>query len=82
MSTLALPRKMPRCGAAAAQSLAARFRSRLRIPPVQIVAHPVLSGSRNYLRALRAAEMAAWEASRPLKFPAPFAEAMAEAESA
>jgi len=28
--------------------------------------HPVLRGERDYLRALRAAEMAAWEAGLPI----------------
>jgi hypothetical protein len=65
-----------------AQSIAARFGSHLRIPRVEIVTHPILSGSRNYLRALRAAEMAAWEANLPRELAAPFAEVVAETQLA
>jgi len=36
----------------------------LRIPHPVITAHPVMRGERHYLRALRAAEMDAWEAGR------------------
>jgi hypothetical protein len=36
---------------------------RLRGP---VTVHPLLVGSRRYLRALRAAEMAAWEAGLPV----------------
>jgi hypothetical protein len=43
----------------------------------RVTAHPVLNGNREYLRALRAAEMAAWEASLPLDLAEPFAHAMA-----
>jgi hypothetical protein len=66
---------------AAALSIAARFTARLRIPHVAMTAHPVLTGDRNYLRALRAAEMAAWEAGLPLPLAASFAETIAETES-
>jgi hypothetical protein len=37
----------------------------MRIPRV-LEHHPVLAGDRNYLRALRAAEMAAWDAGFPV----------------
>jgi hypothetical protein len=46
-------------------SIAALTSSRMRIPRV-VVHHPVLSGDRNFLRDLRAAEMAAWEAGLSL----------------
>jgi len=72
---------MDRRNAAAAESIAARFPGRLHIPRVEIAAHPVLRGNRNYLRALRAAEMAAWEASLPLELAVPFARAVAATES-
>jgi hypothetical protein len=55
--------------------MAARFTSRVRIP--QTTVHPVLHGDRNYLRALRAAEMAAWDAGLPLALAGPFAETIA-----
>jgi len=38
-------------------------RKPVRIPPPVINAQPVLRGDKAYLRALRAAEMAAWNAS-------------------
>jgi hypothetical protein len=66
---------------AAAESIAARFNSPLRIPHIEPSSHPVLRGERNYLRALRAAEMAAWEASLPLELATSFAEAVAETEA-
>jgi hypothetical protein len=47
--------------------LATRSKSPLRIPPPIINARPILRGSKSYLRALRAAEMAIWNANR--KFP-------------
>lgn len=81
MSTLAIPRKVYRRSAAFAESITARFSARLRIPRVEVVSHPILRGERNYLRALRAAEMAAWEAGLPLELAAPFAEAVAETGS-
>ena len=46
--------------------IAATTSSRMKIPHVA-VHHPVLRGDRNYLRDLRAAEMAAWEAGLSLK---------------
>jgi hypothetical protein len=59
-------------------ALAARFSPRLRIDNATV--HPQLSGNRGFLRALRAAEMAAWEASLPLELSRPFAEAVARSE--
>jgi hypothetical protein len=59
-------------------ALAARFSPRRRIDNVSV--HPQLSGNRGFLRALRAAEMAAWEASLPLELSRPFAEAVARSE--
>ena len=47
---------------------------------VNAVAHPVLRGERKYLRALRAAEMVAWERSLPLNLAQSFAEAVAETQ--
>jgi len=44
-----------------------RSRNPVRIPAPLIGARPVFRGDRSYLRALRAAEMAAWNAG--LKFP-------------
>ena len=46
--------------------IAAATSSRMKIPRVA-VSHPVLCGARNFLRDLRAAEMAAWEAGVLLK---------------
>jgi hypothetical protein len=80
MSTLARIRKPYQRKSAAAETLAARFRAALRIPRVEVTTHPVLRGDRNYLRALRAAEMAAWEASLPLELAASFAHAVAFTE--
>jgi len=59
------PRNTHRAGPPPTLSIAARASSRMRIPAVA-VHHPVLSGERDYLRTLRAAEMAAWEAGLPL----------------
>jgi hypothetical protein len=59
-------------------ALAARFSPRQRIDNVTV--HPQLSGNRRFLRALRAAEMAAWEASLPLELSKSFAEAVAQSE--
>jgi hypothetical protein len=42
--------------------IAVRARKPVRIPKPETVAHPVLRGSKPYLRALRAAEMAVWNA--------------------
>jgi hypothetical protein len=47
--------------------LATRTRKPVRIAPPVINARPVFRGNKSYLRALRAAEMAAWHAS--IKFP-------------
>ena len=81
MSTPAGSNRPPRQNAAFAEMIAARFPAALRIPRVEVTAHPVLRGDRNYLRALRAAEMAAWEASLPLALASSFAQAVAAAES-
>jgi hypothetical protein len=43
----------------------------------RLLVHPVLHGNRRYLRALRAAEMVAWEENMPREIAEPFAEAMA-----
>lgn len=64
MNNPSTPRKTHRRSASATLSIAARVSSRIKIPRV-VVHHPVLHGERDYLRALRAAEMAAWEAGRP-----------------
>lgn len=77
MSTPARSNGPPRQNAAFAETIAQRFPAALRIPRVEVATHPVLRGDRNYLRALRAAEMAAWEASLPLDLAASFAETMA-----
>ena len=81
MSTLARIRKQYQRKSAAAETIAARFRAALRIPHVEVTVHPVLRGDRNYLRTLRAAEMAAWEASLPLELATSFAEAVAGSEA-
>jgi hypothetical protein len=47
--------------------LAARPNRPARIPPPIIVTRPILRGGKSYLRALRAAEMALWNAN--VKFP-------------
>jgi hypothetical protein len=46
----------------------------------QQVVHPVLRGRRSYLRALRAAEMIAWERNLPRELAGPFTEAMARSQ--
>lgn len=51
--------------ALATPSLAGRVFTRSPVTG-QLTARPVLVGNRNYLRALRAAEMAAWNAGRLL----------------
>jgi len=43
----------------------------VRIPPPIITTRPVLRGDRHYLRALRAAEMAVWNAGIPAAQPLP-----------
>ena len=65
MSIPLTPRRTHQRNAPATLSIAARVSSRMRIPRV-LVHHPVLFGDRNYLRALRAAEMAAWDAGFPV----------------
>jgi hypothetical protein len=57
---------------------AARFAPRPHRDGVTV--HPQLRGHRNYLRALRAAEMAAWEAGLPLSAVTPPAEPNTPAE--
>jgi hypothetical protein len=47
--------------------LATRTRKPVRIAPPVINARPVFRGNKSYLQALRAAEMAAWQAS--IKLP-------------
>ncbi|MFO1512121.1 MAG: hypothetical protein U1F83_04275 [Verrucomicrobiota bacterium] len=47
--------------------MAARPHRPVRIPPPIIVTRPILRGGKSYLRALRAAEMALWNAN--VKFP-------------
>jgi hypothetical protein len=64
-----------RCTDEVRLAIMAPFAPRVRIPHVTV--HPVLSGDRNYLRTLRAAEMAAWEASLPLELAKSFAETVA-----
>jgi hypothetical protein len=74
-----MPRpKMKECCPNQRLALAASFTPRPHLDNVTV--HPQLRGHRNFLRALRAAEMAAWEASLPLKLAAPFAEAIAQSE--
>ena len=64
---------------ASAELIEARFQPRQRIPNVTV--HPVLHGHHKYLRALRLAEMAAWEASLPLDMAQSFAETIARSEA-
>ena len=64
---------------ASSKWIEARFQQRQRIPRVTV--HPVMNGSHKYLRALRLAEMAAWEASLPLDVAQSFAETIARSES-
>jgi hypothetical protein len=47
--------------------LATRAKPAMRIPLIAFTARPVLRGNKAYLRTLRRAEMAAWEAN--VKFP-------------
>ena len=61
-----LPNKSGRRNTFAELWIASATSSRLKIPRVA-VHHPVLSGNRDFLRDLRAAEMAAWEAGLSLK---------------
>jgi hypothetical protein len=62
-----------------AELIEARFQPRQRIPNVTV--HPVLHGHHKYLRTLRLAEMAAWEASLPLDMAQSFAETIARSEA-
>lgn len=61
-----LPNKSGRRSTHAELWIASATSSRLKIPRVA-VHHPVLRGDRDFLRDLRAAEMAAWEAGLSLK---------------
>jgi hypothetical protein len=70
--------KMMECCKNQRPALAARFSPRRRTDNVTV--HPQLNGNRGFLRALRAAEMAAWEASLPLELSKSFAEAVAQSE--
>jgi hypothetical protein len=47
--------------------LTTRAKPAMRIPLIAFTARPVLRGNKAYLRTLRRAEMAAWEAN--VKFP-------------
>lgn len=76
-TTIRIRRKIDQLHAAAAFT-AARFEPRRRIPEVTV--HPVLNGDHKYLRALRAAEMAAWDASLPREVAQSFAETIARSE--
>ena len=80
MNTTVMSRNTNRHYAAAMLSIAPRASRHLRIPRIEPASHPVLVGDRNYLRALRAAEMAAWEAGLPFELAELFNEAMARAE--
>ena len=66
--------------AAALLSITAGALRPLRIPRIEPGVHPVLVGNRDYLRALRAAEMAAWEAGQPMALATSFSEVVARAE--
>jgi hypothetical protein len=77
-TTIRIPRKIENLGASS-QFTAARFEPRHRIPEVTV--HPVLNGDHRYLRALRAAEMAAWDASLPREIAKNFAESVARSEA-
>lgn len=73
-------RKKLDCLSANTEALESRFKPRQRIANVTV--HPVMNGDHRYLRALRAAEMAAWEASLPLDVARSFAETIARSEVA
>ena len=66
MNTLMRLKKSDRKTTPAELWIAATPSSRMKIPHVA-VHHPVLRGNRNFLRDLRATEMAAWEAGLSLK---------------
>ena len=80
MSTLMKLVKRPASNKASAEVIERRFKHRLRIPSVTV--HPILRGDHKYLRALRAAEMAAWEAGLPLELANTFAQAVATGQDA
>ena len=80
MSTLIKLVERPARNRASAQTIETRFKHRLRIPTVTV--HPILRGDHKYLRALRAAEMAAWEAGLPLELAKTFAEVIATGQDA
>ena len=79
MSTTILIKKKLEKLRTSAEFIEARFQPRRRIPSVTV--HPVLHGDHKYLRVLRAAEMAAWDASLPLDVAQSFAETMARSET-
>ena len=79
MSTLMKLVKRPASSSASVQTIERRFKHRLRIPAVTV--HPILHGDHKYLRALRAAEMAAWDAGLPLELARRFAEAIATGQN-
>lgn len=77
-TTIRIKRKIEHLSASAA-FIAARLQPAQRIPDVTV--HPVLQGNHRYLRALRAAEMAAWDASLPREVAQSFAETVARSEA-
>lgn len=78
MSTTILIKKKLERRRASTDFIEARFQPRRRIASVTV--HPVLNGDHKYLRLLRAAEMAAWDASLPLDMAQSFAESIARSE--
>ncbi|HXI69300.1 MAG TPA: hypothetical protein VNN22_02970 [Verrucomicrobiae bacterium] len=84
------PNETQRCASAGSQTKAAPFallaqtRSSkpLRIPLPAIAARPVLRGNRDYLRTLREAEMAAWNAGKKFALVLTFAAMLAASASA
>ena len=79
MSTTILIKKKLDNLRASTEFIEACFQSRQRIPSV--IVHPVLHGDHKYLRVLRAAEMAAWDASLPLDVAQSFAQTVARSEA-
>ena len=79
MSTTILIKKKLDKLRASSGFIEARFQPRQRIASVTV--HPVLHGDHKYLRVLRAAEMAAWDASLPLDVAQSFAETVARGEA-
>ena len=77
-TTLLIKKKLDKLRAST-EFIEARFQPRQRIASVTV--HPVLNGDHKYLRVLRAAEMAAWDASLPLDVAQSFAEVIARTES-